>query len=267
MYKMMTIDIDDTLLNDDRIITEATKDAITAAINQGVIVTLATGRMYASAKKIAGQLNLNVPLITYQGSLVKNLLDEQVLYERYVPRNIAENLFFYAQEHGLQLQAYHEDMLYTREFNAKVADYVEMNQVPYIVEPDFDKLLDKRLTKLLIIDEPDYLDRLKDEWEPLIGDDVHLTKSKPYFLEFLHKEGTKGHAVKFLAEHYGFALSEVIAIGDAWNDHEMLKVAGLGVAMGNAIDELKHIADYITLSNNEDGVQHVIEKFVFNRQG
>ncbi|HEY0828477.1 MAG TPA: Cof-type HAD-IIB family hydrolase, partial [Bacilli bacterium] len=253
-------------LNDDRIITQATKDAITAAIQRGAIITLATGRMYASAKKVARQLELNVPLITYQGSLVKNLLDEQVLYERYVPRNAAMQIFDYAYKHGLQLQAYHEDMLYTREFNAKVADYVDMNQVPYIVEPDFDKLLDKRLTKLLIIDEPDYLDRLKAEWEPLIGAEVHLTKSKPYFLEFLHKEGTKGHAVKFLANHYGFDLSEVIAIGDAWNDHEMVEIAGLGVAMGNAIPALKHIADYITLSNNDDGVKHVIEKFILHPQ-
>lgn len=93
-----------------------------------------------------------------------------------------------------------------------------------------------------------------------------MTKSKPHFLEIMHKEGTKGHAVQFLANHFGLECSQVIAIGDSWNDREMLEVAGLGVAMENAVESLKEIADYITLSNNEDGVKHVIDKFIFNQK-
>src|SRR5437016_500393 len=85
MYKLIAIDIDDTLLTDDLVITEGTKAALAAAIEQGVFVTLATGRMFPSAQKIAAQLELNVPIITYQGSLIKTLFDEHVLYERSVP--------------------------------------------------------------------------------------------------------------------------------------------------------------------------------------
>ncbi|MNH43150.1 putative phosphatase [compost metagenome] len=80
----------------------------------------------------------------------------------------------------------------------------------------------------------------------------------------MHSEGTKGHALTYLAEHFGCDLSEVMAIGDAWNDREMLEVAGLGVAMGNAVPSLKEIADEITLSNNEDGVAHIIRKHILN---
>jgi hydroxymethylpyrimidine pyrophosphatase-like HAD family hydrolase len=83
-------------------------------------------------------------------------------------------------------------------------------------------------------------------------------------LEFLHPEGTKGHALRFLAAHYGIPIEETIAMGDAMNDHEMVEAAGLGVAMSNAVPALKAVADYVTLSNNEDGVKHVIEKFVLN---
>ncbi|MNG03780.1 putative phosphatase [compost metagenome] len=96
----------------------------------------------------------------------------------------------------------------------------------------------------------------------MLGDKLHITKSKPHYLEFMHKEGTKGHAITFLAEHIGCSLDEVIALGDAWNDREMLEVAGLGVAMENALPELKALANYVTKSNNDDGVRHVLEKFV-----
>ncbi|MFD2610999.1 Cof-type HAD-IIB family hydrolase [Paenibacillus gansuensis] len=266
MYKLITIDIDDTLLNDDLQVTEGTKQAMEKAIERGVTVTLATGRMYDSAQKIARQINLNVPLITYQGALIKNLLDEQVLYERYVPEDAAAELYQYCEEHGYHLQVYIDDVLYSKEDNQKVRDYCALSKVPYRVEPDFKSLLGRPFAKMLIIDEPDLLDRVAVELKEIIGDRTHITKSKAHYLEIMHKEGTKGHAVEFLARHLNLDLSQVIAIGDAWNDREMLETAGLGVAMGNAIEPLKEIAGYVTLSNNEEGVKHVIEKFVLNAE-
>lgn len=264
MYKLITIDVDDTLLTDDLKVTEGTQKAMEQAIAQGVIVTLATGRMYDSAQKIARQTNLNVPLITYQGALIKNLLDEEVLYERYVPQEAAVALYEYTEEHQLHLQVYINDELYSKEDNDKIRAYCAMSKVPYKVVPDFRTLMNHPFAKMLIIDEPSKLDEVAKDLVELIGDQTHITKSKPHYLEIMHKEGTKGHAIEFLAGHYGIALSEVIAMGDSWNDHEMIEAAGLGVAMGNALDSLKEVADYITLSNNEEGVRHVIEKFILN---
>lgn len=262
MYKLIAIDVDDTLLNDDLIVTEGTKRAMEAAIALGVTVTLATGRMYASAKKIADQIQLNVPIITYQGSLVKTLLDGEVLYERCVPQDAAKELYAFTEKHSLHLQLYADDILYVKEANEKAVNYSTLTNIPYVVADDFEALLDKPNNKMLIIDEPAYLDRLAEELKPMIGDRVHITKSKAHYLEFMHKEGTKGHALRFMAEHLGCGIEQTIAIGDAWNDHEMIEAAGLGVAMGNATPKLKEIADYITLTNNEEGVRHVIEKFV-----
>ncbi|CAM4452805.1 Cof-type HAD-IIB family hydrolase [Paenibacillus tarimensis] len=264
MYKLIAIDCDDTLLNDEVQVTEATKQALAAAIAKGVTVTLATGRMFASAQQIARQIELNVPIITYQGSLVKNLIDEQVLYERSVPTDAAQQIFEYCEQKGLHLQLYIRDELYTTEENDKVKGYSKLSNVPYKVQPDYTKLLLEPLTKMLIIDDPGLLDNVADELRAIVGDRVHITKSKAHYLEFMHKEGTKGHAVAFMADLIGCSMDEVIAIGDAWNDQEMLEVAGLGVAMGNSVPALKEIADYITLSNNEDGVRHVIEKFILN---
>ncbi|RXT14678.1 Cof-type HAD-IIB family hydrolase [Ammoniphilus sp. CFH 90114] len=265
MYKLITIDVDDTLLNDDWKVTEATKESLKQAIEQGVTVTLATGRMYASAKQIAAQIDLNVPLITYQGSLVKNLLDGEVLYERSVPPAIARFLYEYAEKHNLHLQGYYDDKLVGLEDNDKIKEYSHMAKVPYIIEP-VEEILTKPLTKLLFFEDPDVLDTHAEQLKQMIGQEVHITKSKPYFLEVLHKEGTKGDAVRFLAQHVGCDLSEVIAIGDSWNDHEMLEVAGLGVAMGNAVESLKQIANFITKTNNEDGVKYVIDRFILKQE-
>jgi Cof subfamily protein (haloacid dehalogenase superfamily) len=264
LYKMITIDVDDTLLTDENIVSKATQAALKEAIDRGLHVTLATGRMFASAKQVASQLELNVPLITYQGSLVKNLMDEHILYERSVPKEAASWLFEAAIQKGYHTQVYWNDTLYALYDNEKVRQYSSISKVPYHIEPDYTKLLDKPLTKILFIEEPEVLDTFAKEITANIGELVHVTKSKPFFLEVLHKEGTKGHAVTFLADYYGCDLSEVISIGDSWNDREMIELAGLGVAMGNAVDSLKKIADYITLSNNEDGVKHVIDRFVLH---
>ncbi|WP_239614804.1 Cof-type HAD-IIB family hydrolase [Cohnella mopanensis] len=264
-YRLIAMDLDDTLLTDDLKVSDATRQAMTEAIAQGAHLTIATGRMFDSAQKIARQVGLNVPIITYQGSLIKNLLDEEILYERSVPVDVAKQLYDYCQAHGLHLQSYISDKLYVSEDNDKIKGYAKQSNIPYTIEPDFSRIIENdRQTKLLIIDEPAKLDALLPELKELFGSKVHLTKSKPNYLEFMHPEGTKGHALRFLAAHYGIPMEETIAMGDAMNDHEMVQAAGLGVAMENAVPALKEIADFITLSNNDDGVKHVLEKFVLN---
>jgi Cof subfamily protein (haloacid dehalogenase superfamily) len=264
-YRLIAMDLDDTLLTDELTISEPTRQAMTEAISRGAHLTIATGRMFDSAQKIARQVGLNVPIITYQGSLIKNLMDEEVLYERSVPVDVAQELYEYCVEHGLHLQSYIGDKLHAPEENDKLRGYAKQSNIPYMIEPDFQRVIsNEKQTKLLIIDEPAKLDALLPELKEKWGDRVHLTKSKPNYLEFMHKEGTKGHALRFLAAHYGIPMEETIAMGDAMNDHEMVAAAGLGVAMANAVPALKEIADYVTLSNNDDGVKHVLEKFVIN---
>jgi Cof subfamily protein (haloacid dehalogenase superfamily) len=262
MYKLVAVDLDDTLLNDELDITEGTRRALNEAMERGVVITIATGRMYASAKQVAGRLGLEVPLITYQGALIKHAKDGTVLYERNVPPNVVRYVFEYASQHGLHLQSYHNDKLLAKEENEKLIAYSKLSNIPYDIEPDFDRLSEKATPKLLMIDEPEKLDRVMADLKEAIGDQAHITKSKPNFLEIMHPEGTKGHALHHLAAHYGIKPEETVGIGDSWNDRELVEQAGLGVAMANAVDSLKQVADYVTTSNNEEGVRHVIEKFV-----
>jgi Cof subfamily protein (haloacid dehalogenase superfamily) len=265
MYKLIAIDLDDTLLNDDRQVSPANKEALTEAIELGVTVTLATGRMYASAEQIARGLQLNVPLITYQGALVKNSIDGQVLYERNIPVHLAEWVYSYCESHELHLQGYVNDQLYVQFDNERVQNYSKLSTIPYIVEPNFRSVIALPQPKMLIIDEPDKLDRIAEEFRAALGNEVHITKSKPNFLEIMHPEGTKGSALRFLAQHIGCSMEETIAIGDSWNDHDMVEAAGLGVAMANAVEPLKQIANFITSSNNDDGVKQVFDQFILNK--
>src|SRR4051812_44043502 len=111
-YRLIAMDLDDTLLTDELTVSDATRKAMTEAIARGAHLTIATGRMFDSAQKIARQVGLNVPIITYQGSLIKNLLDEEILYQRSVPVEVAKELYDYCRENGLHLQSYIDDKLY-----------------------------------------------------------------------------------------------------------------------------------------------------------
>jgi HAD superfamily hydrolase (TIGR01484 family) len=130
---------------------------------------------------------------------------------------------------------------------------------------DLLRVLDRPPIKLLAIAEEPLLDQLSAELRPKYAGRVHISKSKPFFLEFSHPEATKGHALAALAEFYGIKREEVIAIGDSFNDLEMIEYAGLGVMVANAREELKSLADYVTKANNGAGVVEVIEKFVLGR--
>jgi Cof subfamily protein (haloacid dehalogenase superfamily) len=115
------------------------------------------------------------------------------------------------------------------------------------------------------MDEPHRILELKDEFSKILGDEIEITTSKPEYLEFTHRDATKGKALEYLAVAKGIVKEDIIAIGDSFNDISMIQYAGLGVAMGNAPAEVKEYADYVTGTNDEDGVAQVIDKFVLKR--
>lgn len=262
MYKMIAIDLDGTLLTDELIIPPKTVNTIQKAVEIGTIVTIATGRMFTSAKIIAQQLGINVPLITYQGAIIKDVYETEVIYERLIPPDISQALVKIALQKKIHLQVYQDDLLYCAVENDELISYAEDVKVPYTIETNLVKLATRGFTKALFIGEPDRLYALQDELRILFGDRAHIAKSKERYLEVTHPEANKGSALLYLAERLGIDASEIIGIGDNYNDIELLNTAGLGIAMGNGVRELRRRADYITLTNNEEGVEHAIEKFV-----
>lgn len=267
MYKLIAIDLDGTLLTDELLITPRTIKAIQKAVEIGTVITIATGRMFPSAKSIAKQLGINVPVITYQGAIIKSINDNEVMYERLIPPDIAQRLVEIARDKKLHLQVYQNDILYAASENDKIIEYSKKSNVPYIIEPDLGKLAKQGFTKALFIEEPSYLVNLQDELRALFGENAHIAKSLVDYLEVTHPEANKGSALLHLASKLGIDRTEIIGIGDNHNDIELIKTAGLGIAMGNGVQELKDIADYISLTNNEEGVLHAIEKFVLEPMG
>ncbi len=264
-YKLVAIDLDDTLLADDLTISPQTIDAIQETIKKGVVVTLATGRMYQSAKKYAKEINLDVPIITYQGAYVKNVLSEEILYQKLMPSDVSIEIITTLKEMNKVVQIYLEDELYVEKEHPYIQKYSKLSQVPYHIVDDLVEIIKQKERlpmKILTIDEPEKIKEMLELFTPLYQNKVHITISKPQFLEFSHPEATKGQAIQYIANKMGITLDEVIAIGDSYNDRDMLQIAGLGVAMENGHPDIKEIANYITKTNNDHGVWEVLQKFI-----
>ena len=267
-YKMLVTDLDDSLLDDSYAISAANREAIDGAVRAGVKVVLATGRMYRSALPYALDLCLDTPLITYQGAYVR-FSGGNVLYQRPVPLDTALDLLERLRPTGYHTNIYIDDELLVEELDEETAIYQAISGVtPVAVGNLLDYLREARRepTKILVVSDEDNLDRLSGQLENNFGKRLYITKSKPFFLEFMHPEATKGRALQAVSRHYGINPEEIIAVGDSYNDLEMLDYAGLGVAVANAREDIKKRADYVTLANTEGGVARVIRKFIFNEE-
>lgn len=260
-FKLIAMDLDDTLLNDSLEVSARNRRALQIAMNAGARVTIATGRMFRSALPIAESIGIEGPIITYQGAFMKDLCTGEILYEKPVPLKFAREILAEGYKAGVHINLYLNDKLYVDSPTPEGLAYaklagVELNTVGNLLE-----FLEGEPTKLLFIAKPEFVDRIQQKMRRIFGENIYITKSKPNYLEFMHPQATKGGALKFLADKWGIQPEEVLAFGDSFNDLDMIKFAGLGVAMGNAPEEIKKRADYVSASNNHDGVAEVIERF------
>lgn len=265
MYRLVALDLDDTLLGSDLKVEPQTAQVIQQVMDRGIYVTLATGRMFRSSLPYARELRIRGPLITYQGALVKDTETGEVLYHCPVPLELAVDVIRRVREYGYHINLYVDDCLFVARESAEGKRYAAYSRVPLQVVGDLDSFLlaqRKEPTKVLVVAAEELLDELAAALQPTYGASLHITKSKPHFLEFSHPRATKGEALQAVAGRLGVPREEVLAVGDSYNDLEMLAWAGCGVAMGNAREEIKQKADYVTLSNEEGGVRHVLRKFV-----
>lgn len=265
MYKLIALDMDGTLLTSEKTISERTKEAIKQARAQGTKVVLASGRpldgMQASLKEL-DLVSDNEFVVYFNGSMVKELGSNKIIHQATIDGHKAKQVAALARELGLFCHAFSAvHGLITPEDNEYTAIESRINQLP-VTEMSFDSLEDDHpIIKAMIVGEPTKLSEAIAQISPEIREEFTVVQSAPFFLEFLSLDSNKGVGVSAIAEYLGIKASEVICVGDAENDHHMIEYAGLGVAMDNAMTQTKRIADYITDSNNEDGVAKVIEKF------
>ena len=262
--KLFVSDIDGTLLMPKKKISARNIDAVKRMTDSGITVTIATGRMYRAALPIAQELGVNVPIITYNGALIKSV-DGEIIHAEYLPENIVVELVKFYEERGWHLQSYSDDVLYVPAYNDYVQEYEASQKVQAnVIGWDGMKSKTFHVCKMLSITDnlEENLRRIA-ELKNFFGDKIDVTKSAPIFTEIVCPNVSKASAVKILAEKLGVDRAEVLAIGDSDNDLPMLKVAGISVAMGNGTDEVKNSCDVVTGLCEDDGFAQAVDKFVF----
>jgi len=269
MYKLIALDMDGTLLTSDKTISQRTQNAIAEARQRGVKVVLASGRPIDGMQAKLDELNITDDdefVVYFNGSMVKEIGSGRLIHSAIINGRDAKRVAALAKELGAYCHAFSTEYgLITPELNEFTEIESSINQIPVTVK-DFDELEDDHpIIKAMIVADPETLTAASKRVPEQFRAEFTVVQSAPIFLEFLNKESNKGVGIKAIAEHIGITADNVICMGDAENDHHMIKYAGLGVAMENAMDETKQIADLITSSNNDDGVAKVIEQYVLNK--
>ncbi|MEL7625095.1 MAG: Cof-type HAD-IIB family hydrolase [Clostridiales bacterium] len=262
--RLLAIDLDDTLLRSDYTISPRTKRAIQRARQQGVVVTLATGRMYVSALPYAQELDIDVPLITYQGALVI-MTDGRIISHHPMDYQLSMELLDFLLPFGYHVNVYIGDQLFIEESSPEAARYGARTRTYLYQVPSLREMMKQRAagaTKFSLIASAEEVKEVIDATKARFGDRVLTVPSKPTFLEFGRPDMGKGVALAEMAAKLDIDSSQVMAIGDSPNDLDMLEYAGWGIAMANGECCAKERARWITAANDEEGVAIAIESLV-----
>lgn len=267
--RLLALDIDGTIAGKSNDIREPVLEAIRAAQKKGVQVAIVTGRMFRSALRFHQQVGSTLPLIAYQGAWVQKPGSKEPERHWSVPREQVLSLLDYFERPELRsllsVHFYINDELYVREITPETAAYAERSGIQPIAVGDLRCTLPTEPTKVLALsDDVDLIDQLlgslQAQYTPA---ELYLTKSVATFFEATNPAVNKGAAVRYLAEEVlGLTANNVMAIGDNFNDLEMIEYAGIGVAMGNAPDAVQAIAQWVAPSVEIDGAAAAIEEFV-----
>lgn len=259
-YKLLAVDMDGTLLTTDKTISPETLEKINEMGRAGKIFCISTGRPFAGIKKYSDLIENNIPLITYNGAIVRFSKSDEVLLSETLSAAQSKKILDIIVSHSGTYVLWAEEKIYASVINDVTKAYFSISGVqPVLIEKDT-VIPHGSITKIIWFDENSKLKEYQRTFLKGI-DDVNFFTSQPTFLEFVSKNISKANAMKTLADYYGLTKENMVAVGDGCNDIPMIRYAGLGVAMANSEDEVLSEADEVTSSNDEDGVAKVIEKY------
>ena len=269
--KLLILDIDGTIAGKSNQVSTRVKQAIKAAQDRGVRVAIATGRMYKSALRFHHDIGADLPIMAYQGAWIQDPATGTIHRHQPVPVEIARELIdYFEQEHlldKLSIHVYRDDCLYVRKINEDTELYIGRSGISVHPVADLRTVLIDRPTKILAMSEDTdliqhLLSDLRQRYQP---EQLHITTSVPIFLETTQSGVNKGTAIDYVAKKFlDITAENVLAIGDNYNDVEMLTYAGIGVAMGNAPADVQSLADWVAPDIEADGVAVAIEKFILS---
>jgi Cof subfamily protein (haloacid dehalogenase superfamily) len=237
--------------------------AIGEARARGVKVTVATGRMFVTSIGYVKEIGVDIPFVVSQGAMIRTA-DGGIIAHRPLAPDMARQVVSYALEHGHHVNVYVDDHLFVQDGGETVQDYLA--KYPYSCTVcDLQELLrEKAPTKVLLLEDAETMPALWSNVHQLFDGKIHMALSDPSFLEINHMGVNKWESLKEIGSLYGIEGDEIMAIGDSMNDLEMVRDAGWGVAMGNAMEEVKRSARLLTDTNDEDGAARAIEQWVLN---
>lgn len=259
--QMVAIDCDETLLRSDNTVSEYTKDVLHRLQDKGVRITIATGRMYQTAKPIGMSLRLgNVPMILFSGGLIQELESGHKLFERTVPIDTVQRIWKVASQNNWHIQSYVDNRLLCHHQDWQSDLYESQTGAKAEFLGDALYKLSREPNKLIAIDTVENIDTIIETLTPIVGDTATLVRSQKDFLEMIASHVSKGDAVVQLAQQYGIGLDDIVSFGNAENDISMLSKTGYAVAVENAVDYVKSVAHEVCGHHNDDGVAQWIEK-------
>jgi Cof subfamily protein (haloacid dehalogenase superfamily) len=258
--RAVAMDLDGTVLDETFQPSPRTASAIAAAEAAGIACVIATGRMFVSARRVAGLLGIRRPIVCYQGALVADPVTGDVLVHRPIEAPLARELLLAIPEHhARRSNLYIDDELYVWEENEATRRYSQVAGVQMHIVGPLAEWIRQPTTKIVTVGPPDEMDVLRDELQPRFGSRAFIAKSLPFFLEFAAPGVSKASGLALVADRLGFTADQAIAVGDAENDREMVEWAGWGLAVANASDQLKSEADGVIPSVHDDGVAQLLE--------
>ena len=265
-YRMIALDLDGTLTNSRKEVDSRTREALVAAMNQGVTVVLASGRPTYGIEPVADCLEmdrLGGYVLSYNGGKIVDWRTKEERYAKHLPHDVLPLLHSYAREHKQALLGYAGfDILTEMPDDRYVAEEARINRMNIRQVDNLLEALPDEPTKLLLTGDPSVMIKAEEELLELVGQKMDVFRSAPFFLELVPKGIDKAQSLQRLLSKLHLTRNDLIAFGDGYNDLSMLTFAGMGVAMANAAPEVRAAADYVTKSNDEEGVAEALMKLL-----
>lgn len=268
-YQILVLDLDGTLTNSKKQITQPTLEALIEIQERGKKVVLASGRPTFGVEPLAKQLHLErygSYILSFNGARITDCRTGNTLYNKTLPAEVIPDIYEIASHYPVGILGYGENTLYSGLIPTKYSELESMiNHIPLTQVSNFcEEVADLPNNKFLLTGEPEAILSAKEEMTARFRGLLGIYCSDPFFLEIVPQRIDKAHSLQKLLSSIGLTADEMICCGDGFNDLTMIEYAGLGVAMENAQPLVREKADYITKSNDEDGVLHVIEQFMMD---